>query len=567
MTGIERELAKDFPEDDGTETHLQSVRSDTVGTVQRALWTVFGAAGLILLLACVNVAHLMLARLSSRERELAVRRALGAHRARVMRQLMTESVLLSLIGGAAGIVVAFAAKRALIHFAPSDLPRLETVAIDAQTLMFALGLSIVTGLLFGVAPAVLGWGNALHDTLRSQGKGASGGIHGRRTRSLLTALEVAFAVVLLVGAGLMLRSFAQLTSTNLGVQPAGVTVAQLTVIGPKYLSDDSKTRAIESVLASLRATPGVTGAGASTSMPPTRIQESEPFEITGKPTAQPGHERVAIYIPATSGYVESLGIPLLSGRAFDARDDATSPPTAMVSKELVRRYFAPTENPIGREISASGVTRTIVGVVGDAVYEGVGSPMSPVLYIPFAQSPFPGIWIAIRSPQSAAALTSAVRDAIHKFDVELPAHQPVSLESMIGESVVRPRFNAWLLSTFGGVALLLASIGIYSVIAYGVTQRKPEIGIRLALGAPTRSVVGMVLRSGMPPVLIGLVAGIVIARIGSKLVAGLLYGIPATDAVTFVGVAFVLGLSGLAAAFIPARRAARVDPLAAIRAD
>jgi predicted permease len=302
-------------------------------------------------------------------------------------------------------------------------------------------------------------------------------------------------------------------------------------------------------------------------MPPSRMQEAEGFEISGKPAAQPGHEPVATYIPATTGFIEALGIPVTSGRAFDSRDGATSPPTVLVSKELVRRYFDAGENPIGRQIQVNGLDRTIVGIVGDATYEGVGAPMTPVIYVPFAQAPFPGVWIAIRSSLDATALTTPVRDAIHGVDAELAAYRPVSLESMVAESVVRPRFNAWLLSTFGGLALLLASIGIYSVISYGVTQRRPEIGIRLALGAPTSSVISMVLRSGMLPVALGIIVGLGASYAASRIVAGLLYGIAPTDKVTFAGVTIVLGFAGLAAAYIPARRAARVDPLAAIRAD
>ncbi len=567
MNDIEHRLGQTYPDiDAGIDIHLQSLRDDTIGKVRRNLWTVFGAATLILLLACVNVAHLLLARLSSRHRELAIRRALGAHRGRVMRQLITESVLLGLVGGAVGIGVAFGSMRALMRFSPGDIPRLEGVAIDAQTLAFAFVISLVTGLLFGVAPALVGWSSGVHDTLRVQGKGAAGGVHGGRTRATLTALEVAFAVVLLVGAGLMLRSFALLNSTELGVRPEGVTVAQLTVIGPRYRSNDAKTRALESVLENLRAAPGVTAAGASTSMPPSRIQQGTSFELTGKPRAQAGHERMVIFIPATAGFVEALRIPVMRGRAFDQRDDATALPVVVVSKELVRRYLSDVD-PIGQQIDVEGETRTIVGVVGDAVYEGVGTPVSPVIYVPYAQQPFPGVWIAIRSSRDVNALATQVRDAIHRVDPALPAHRPVALESMVAESLVRPRFNAWLLSTFGGVALLLASVGIYSVIAYGVTQRRPEIGIRLALGAPTRSVVAMVLRAGMTPVVIGTIIGLGAAYLGSRLVAGLLYGIAPTDSFTFGAVTFVLGGAALAAAYLPARRAARVDPLTAIRAE
>ena len=237
-----------------------------------------------------------------------------------------------------------------------------------------------------------------------------------------------------------------------------------------------------------------------------------------------------------------------------------------MSAELAKLYF-PREDPVGKQIQVNNETRTIVGVAGDAVYEGVGTPVKPIIYVPYSQAPFGGAWVVIRSTLTADALTSAIRDAIHRVDPGMPAHRATPLNSYVADSVVRPRFNAWLLSTFGGLALLLASIGIYSVIAYGVTQRQPEIGIRLALGAPTSSVVSMVLRSGMMPVIVGIAIGVLVARIASRVVAGLLYGIAPTDAVTFAGVSIVLLVAGLAAAYLPARRAARVDPISAIRAE
>ncbi|HTJ22183.1 MAG TPA: ABC transporter permease [Gemmatimonadaceae bacterium] len=567
MNALEQQLGKEYPQiDSGIDIHLQSVRDDTVGKVRRGLWTVFGAAGLILLLACVNVAHLLLSRLSARGRELAVRRALGAHRGRVVRQLITESLLLGVLGGAAGLIVALASLRALVRFSPGDIPRLDSVAIDGQTLGFAFALSLITGLLFGVLPAFMGWGRDLHESLRSQGKSAGAGVHGRRTRATLTVIEVAFAVVLLVGAGLMLRSFAELTSTDLGVQPGGVTVVQLTMVGPNYQRDELKTRALDAVLENLRRIPGVVTVGASTSMPPSHIQEAEGFQIVGQPAPQPGHEPIATYIPATQGYLEALRIPVIRGRAFEMRDNATSSPVMIISAELARRHFASVD-PIGHEINVNGADHEIIGIVGDAVYEGVGAPLSPVMYVPYAQAPFPGVWIAIRGSQTADALATAVRDAIHRVDTGLPAHRPIALESMVAESVVRPRFHAWLLGTFGGIALMLASIGIYSVIAYGVAQRRPEIGIRLALGASTRSVIGMVLRGGMLPVIGGIAAGLIVAALSARVLAGLLYGIAPTDVRTYAGVAVLLGAAGLTAAYVPARRAARVDPLTAIRAE
>jgi putative ABC transport system permease protein len=567
LNDIEHRLGEAFPESDGgSEIHLQSVREDAVKGVARGLWMVFGTAALILLLACVNVAHLLLERLTVRTRELAVRRALGAHRGRIVRQLMTESVLLGFLGGAAGIAFAFGVMRVLLRLAPADIPRLETVAIDLPTLGFAIGVSLFAALLFGVAPAVLGWSGDMHATLRAQGKAAGGDAHGGRVRALLTMLEVAFSAVILVGAGLMLRSFSELSSVDLGVTTENVVVAQLGLVGSRYRGPAEQALAAEQVLANVRAIPGVVMAGGSTSMPPARMQQSEGFTVVGQPAPKPGHEPSAIYIPVTPGFLEALGIPLLRGRGIEARDDATTSAVVLISRELARRHFAQVD-PIGHQVNLGGVPHTIVGVTGDAPYEGVGMPISPVVYVPFAQSPFAGVWLAVRTTLRPQALTAPLRDAFHRVDPDLAVREPHALESLIAESIVRPRFNAWLLGTFGALALVLASIGIYSVIAFAVTQRRSEIGIRIALGAPAQSVVSAILRAGMRPVLIGLVVGFVIALAGARLVSGLLYGIPPTDIVTFGLVAVVLLVTALLAGFMPARRAAKVDPMIAIRGD
>ena len=567
LNAIEHRLASANPDDDGgTGIHLQSVQDDAVRDVRSGLWTVFGAAALILLLACVNVAHLLLARMSSRARELAVRRALGAHRGRVLRQLATESILLGTLGGLAGVGVAFGATHALVRFGPSDIPRLENVSIDMPTLMFAIAVSICAGLLFGIAPAVLSWGRDMQGALRAQGGGVNSGVHGGRTRDALTTLEVAFAVMLLIGAGLMIRSFARLTTRDLGVSPTNTWVAQLNLSGDRYVPNAAKSRALDDVLRAVRALPGVKAAGASTSMPPTRIQEIEGLQIVGQPAAKPGHEPTAIYIPASPGFIEALHIGIVSGRSFDARDDSASAPVALVNRELARRYF-PRVDPVGQQIITGGETRTIIGVTGDAVYEGLESPVRATIYVPFAQRPFPGMWIAINGTFDEHTLITALRDIYRRIDPELPLRAPQPLDAMIADSIVRPRFHAWLLGSFGALALLLAAVGIYGVIAYGVSQRRGEIGIRLALGAPPSSVVGTVLRSGMLPVVAGLSIGLAASVAASRLMSGLLYGIAATDVATFVAVGVVITLAALAAAYIPARRAARVDPLSAIRAE
>ena len=566
LNEIQHRLGQQYPDiDGGIDVHVESVRADAVKDVARGLWTIFGAAALILLLACLNVAHLVLERMSARRRELAVRRALGAHRGRVLRQLGTESVVLGLLGGAAGIALAFAGVRVLLAFAPGDIPRLENVAIDQPTLGFAVVASLLAAVIFGIAPALFGWRGDVHATLRAQGK-ASDGAHGTRVRALLTMLEVAFAVVILVGAGLMLRSFRALTATDLGVDANGVVVSQLTVVGAKYELNASKIAAVDEILANVRTIPGVTSAGASTSIPPNRIQEIEGFSVVGEPAPAPGHEPTAIYIPTTPGFVEALGIPLVSGRTFDTRDGAGEPPVIVISRGLARRHF-PDVDPIGHQLRLSGQSWTIVGVVGDAVYKGLSEPIIPVVYVPYAQAPFAGVWLAIRTSLAPSALAAQLRDAYHRVDPDLSTRLPQALESLVAASVVRPRFHAWLLSTFGGLALLLASIGIYSVIAYGVAQRRAELGIRLALGASTQSVVSTVLRGGMIPVVFGLAIGLATAFAASRVVAGLLYGIAPTDVVTFAGVAVVLFATGLCAAFIPAQRAARVDPLIAIRGE
>ena len=566
LGGIQQRIGADFPEAAGLLIHVQSVKDDAVRGVARGLWTVFGAAGLILLLACVNAAHLLLERMAARTRELAVRRALGADRGRVVRQLATESVVLGLLGGVTGVAFAYVATRALLGLAPADMPRLETVAIDLPTLAFAFGASLLAALLFGVAPALVRSEHDMHATLRAQGKDASGGVHGNRARSWLMTLEVAFAVVILVGAGLMLRSFAALTSSPLGVNPDGVVVAQLTVVGTRYQTNEAKTRAVEAVLDNIRAIPGVTAVGASTSMPPSRIQQGEGFSIVGEPAPESGHQPTAIFIPATRGFTEALRIAPIRGRTFDTRDNATSAPVVVISRELARRYFT-NADPLGRQLDLSGVAFTIVGVVDDVVYEGVGSPIRPVIYVPYAQSPFAGVWIAMRTTAAPAALTAPLRDAFHRVDPELSTRAPVALESMVSESVVRPRFHAWILSSFGALALLLACVGVYGVIAYAVTQRRAEIGIRVALGAPRGAVVASILRRGMTAVVVGLAVGLIAAVLGSRIVAGLLYGIAPTDALTYVVVTLVLLAAALAAGWLPARRAARVDPLIAMRGD
>ncbi|HEX8944635.1 MAG TPA: ABC transporter permease [Gemmatimonadaceae bacterium] len=567
MNAIDARLAAAYPDEDGgRRIRLQSVRNAAVKDVERALWTMLGAAGLVLLLGCVNVAHLLLARMSARRREIAVRRALGAHRGRVARQLIAESVLLAGVGGVAGVGVAVVATRLLVRFGPSDIPRLETVGLDVTTLAFAIVVSIVTGLVFGVAPAMFAWRSDPQDALREQSRGSIAGRAAARARSVLTAAEVALAVVLLVGAGLMIRSFARLVSADIGVQPDRVLAFHVTMSNDRYPGDGAKVRVVDRMLADLRAIPGVAAVGASTSMPPSRMQETAGFAIEGQPAPMPGHEPEAIFVPATAGFNDALGIALVQGRWFTSGDDSSGAPVAIVSRELARRHFA-NGNAIGHRIAVNGSSRVIVGVVTDAAYEGVGAPLTPQVYVPFAQRVWPGVWVAVKSVGDPSAVMTSVRAAMERIDPELDARELQPLNGLVGASVLRPRFQTWLIGTFGGLALLLATIGIYGVIAYGVAQRTSEIGLRLALGATTRNVLALVLRGGMMPVIAGLTAGLAAAFAFSRVMVSLLYEVTPTDLSTFLGVSAVLMASALLAAYLPARRAASIDPSSAMRAD
>jgi len=561
MNSIMDRLGAAYPEDDGaTDVRLQSVRDDTVGGVRRALWLTFGAAGLVLLLACVNVAHLMLARASVRAREIAVRRALGAHRGRVVRQLLTESILLGVIGGSAGLAIAAVGVRVLVRISPGDIPRLENVALDPITVAFAAIVSIGTGILFGLAPTFVASSGALQSTLREQRHGARSG----RLRAMLTSAEVAFALVVLVAAGLVVRSLVSLISTDMGFRPDRVVTMAIGFPSTRYPDAAMRAPTLERILAQIRALPGVTSAGASTSLPPARMQQSNGFTIEGDPPPLPNQEPTAIFVPATSGFLPSIGVPLVRGRDFSDHDVANAPRVAIISQSLARRNFS-NRDPLGRRLRVADSLYTIVGVVGDVGYEGIGKPARPALYVPYAQSTFPGLWVAVRASVEPTSLIGPIRDAIHAVDPQMNARELRPMDDMLSDTMVRPRFQAWLLATFGGLALVLAAVGIYGVIAYAVAQRTSEIGLRLALGAPRSSVISLVLRRGLFPVATGIVIGLAAAVASSRVMTGMLYGVSPTDAVTLVVVTALLGAVAVLAAYLPARRAARLDPLGALR--
>jgi putative ABC transport system permease protein len=370
--------------------------------------------------------------------------------------------------------------------------------------------------------------------------------------------------MLLVGAGLMVRSFASLLATDPGFRPEGALAFHVNLPNTRYASPTERDAVVRRVLQRLRALPDVTMAGASTSMPPNRMQMSTGFTVEGEAPAQPGRGPTAIYVPATPHFLSSIGAPILSGRDFTDADGAAAPNVAIISRDLARHHFANRE-PIGRTIEIDGATRTIVGVTSDVTYEGIGKPGGRVVYVPFAQSTFGGVWLAVRSNAQSSTLVDPIRTALHDIDPQMNARDVAPMESLVSDSVVRPRFQAWLLGTFGALALMLAAIGIYGVIAYGVAQRTSEIGLRLALGAPPQSVIRLILARGMTPVILGLAVGLAGAFALSRVMAGLLYGVSPTDSWTFAATTVLLGGIALVAAFVPAARAARLDPLGALR--
>jgi putative ABC transport system permease protein len=563
LNEIQQRLAATYPDDRGTHIYVQSVNDDAVRTVREPLWIMLGAASLLLFLACVNIAHLTLVRTAARSREIAVRRALGAERGRIARQLLSESLLLGLAGGAVGVIVAAFATRLFIRLSPADIPRLETVHIDVATLLFALGAALVTSLLFGLAPAVVTWRADLHSPLREQGRGGTNGV-GARLRGVLTTVEVAFALMLLIGGGLMVRSFIAVSSIDLGVRPAQTLSFGIGLPIVRYTDNASRIAAVDRILAGVRALPGIADAGAATSLPPLRIQQISDFSIDGEPAPERGRQPSAIYIPATPGFTTSLGIPLERGRLFNADDDARGQPVAILTRGVVQRYFK-NSDPIGRTIQIEGVARRVVGVVGDAIYQGATVAPVPQIYVPFAQGSFPGIWFAVKTAGEPSAMFSQIREVVHGVDPRLDPRELRTMDDVISDSVVRPRFQAWLLGTFGLLALALAATGIYGIVAYGVARRTGELGVRAALGATPGSIAALVLRGGLTPVLIGVGIGLVAASLGARMLAGLLYGVPPVDPMTYASVSATLIAVAAAASLIPARRASRVDPMIALR--
>jgi putative ABC transport system permease protein len=565
MNTIAERLAKDYPDSNaGTGVVLVPLRTQMIGDYQKALVVLLVAVGFILLIACANVANLMVARTAARDREIAIRRAMGAGQFRLVRQMLTESVLLSSLGGLLGLLLATWGVQLLLGLTPKDIPRLEGVSVDRSALLFTLLVSIGTGVLFGLAPAWHARNLSLNESLREGGRGIAGLARVKRLRSLFVMSEIALAVVLLIGAGLMLKSFQRLTDVDPGFNQDHLLTMAVGLQFVHYQDPAKQVAFFEQALQRVRSLPGVVTAGACTSLPPSYIQQSTGFTIEGRPQ-EPGTQLpTAIYMPATPGYLEALGVPLVRGRTVADSDTSQAPGVVVINQTLASRFF-PNEDPVGRRMTISGVLRTIVGIVGDAKYQGLGVEAGPQAYVPHAQSPYPGMRIVVRTTTDPSSLIAAVRSQIQSVDSEEGPTRFAPMTQLLSESVAQPRFNTFLIGLFAALAFILSAIGIYGVISYDVTQRTGEIGVRMALGAQSHDVLRLILRQGLVLTLGGLVAGLAGAILLTRFLTGLLFEVKPTDPLTYGVVASLLALVATVACLIPARRATKVDPLVALR--
>jgi putative ABC transport system permease protein len=572
INAIGRRIELADPRLSGLTFPVQPLREAIVGDARPALLVLFGAVSLVLLIAAVNVANLLLARATAREREMAVRLGLGAGRARLLRQLFTESGLLALVGGAAGVAVAAGGIELLRAWNPGNLPRIQEVHLDARVLGFTLLVSLLTGVLFGLVPALQSSRADLAASLKEGGRGNSASTGRRRIRAGLVVAEIALSLLLLAGAALFLRSFVLLQRVRTGmlVPPARILTLQVSPSAAKYRDDKTAIAFYERLLERVRHLPGVEAAAVSDSLPPDREGDADTYVIAGRPLG-PGEVNPIVSAPTVSAdYFRALGIPLLKGRVFDERDKADSPPVAIVSAGMAGRDFAG-QNPIGQRIKRSGPELSgspymeIVGVVGNTRYLGLNNPLDVAYYQPTAQSGGQKQFLVVRSAAAAASLAPLLRHEVEAVDHDIVVTSVVTMEQALSDSVAQPRFRTLLLAAFAAAAVLLAAIGIYGVIAYSVAQRTHEIGVRMALGARRADVLRLVVGQGANLALAGIGLGLAGALALTRVLANLLFGVSATDPLTFILVPLLLAAVSLAASFIPARRAAFIDPHVALK--
>ncbi len=556
----------------GSQAEVMSLQDRLVGDVRKALLLLLGAVGFVLLIACANVASLQLARAAAREREIAVRGALGAGRWRLARQLLTESALTGLAGGAAGLALGVWLVALVRHYGPHNIPHLDVTYLDARVVLFTIVVSILTGILFGLAPVVSAFRLSLNDSLKQGGAQGSAGRKVVRPQQVLMTLELAMALVLLIGAGLLARSFVRLVTIPPGFDSHGVITTRIVLPAKTYLNGDQQRAFYSQLLERIQSLPGVSSSGAAAALPLNGfVRFSGAIQVEGHSVTQatPGNFWKIAQNMVSPGYFETLRIPLKAGRYLDRRDGSSTPETMVVNETFVRQFLL-NEDPIGRRIqfgrSMGGNNWwTIVGIVADMKQSGLAADTIPEAFFAFNQSPFMDMSLAIRTDSDPRTIVPALRDAVASVDKDVPLSRVETMDEMLAGQVASQRFNMALLGAFAGLALLLAAVGIYGAMAYAVGQRTQEIGIRMALGALPENVLRMVLAQGARLAIFGVVLGLGSGIALTRLLRTLLFEVKPTDPATFVAGAAILFAVAIAACWIPARRATRVDPLVALR--
>jgi putative ABC transport system permease protein len=574
MKIIAGNLAQEYPiYDTGMGADVTSMRDRLVSNVRPALLVMLAAVGLVLLIACGNIANLLLARATGRRQEIAVRTAMGASRSRIVRQLLTESSLLALVGAAAGVLLAWGSIAWLLRLGGTALPDVSPVTVDSRVLLFAAALAVLSGVLFGLAPAFQTASIDLRNALNEATRGATGSRAQRHVRSALIVAEVGLALFLLVGAGLLLRSFERLASQLPGFRPENLLVADIPLSQNAYPASVERMEFFDRLLEKLRAAPGVRTVGAATTLPVAGTGSAIHFNIEGRAPKSP-HDYVIIgYRPVTAGYLETLGVPLLRGRLVTQSDTEKAPYVAVINQAAVRQYF-PDVDPIGRRIQLGAIPDAsvpwmeIVGIVGDLKQDLAGDPKAE-MYVPVRQGdsllPVFAVSVVMRTERDPLGEASALRSVVRDINPNQPVVRVRTMEENISGSVSMPRFRATLLAIFAGAALLLAVVGLYGLMVYTVNQRVHEIGIRVALGADRGDVLRMVIAQGLKLAIAGVLVGVLFSLALGRILSGFLYGVSPTDPMTILGVAALLIFVALLASYLPAKRATRVDPMVALR--
>jgi putative ABC transport system permease protein len=572
MDVIARRLESELPtQNAGLGLNLVPLHQQVAGNIQQALFILLGAVGFVLLIACANVANLLLAKAVGRQKEIAIRTALGATRRRLIRQLLTESALLGLLGGAIGLLLSYLGVRLLTAFGSTNIPRLNEIDLDARVLIFALLTSLVTAMIFGLAPALYASKLELTEALKEGGRSASGGARRNRLRNLLVVSEVALALVLSVAAGLMMRSFLRLQNVNPGFNAKGLVTLEIQLPEVRYQEKGSQAAFQQQLLQRIASLPGAQAVATVNNVPFSGNEFNSSLTIEGRPIPPPTERPRAFYRTISPGYFQTMGIPLRQGRAFTDRDNAEAPGVAIINEAAARRFWG-NEDPLGKRIKqgrpeSQNPWVSIVGVIASTSHTALDVGAQPEIYLPYLQNVSPSFALVARGSSDVGAFAAAVRREVSEADRDLPVSNLKPMEALIANSVALPRLYTLLLSIFAAVALILAAVGIYGVMSYSVSQRTQEIGVRMALGAQQRDIYKLVLGQSMLLIAVGLAAGLILSLILTRALSSLLYEVSATDPITFAIITVVLVGVALLASYLPARRAARVHPMVALRQE